>query len=80
MNVWRQGLTYFAGYWGYDPLIMLARLVSNPNIWIGRLTTEQLYAPLFSLPFGGSQLEYSGAIEKLSPHFPYGWEVEPDQP
>lgn len=59
---------------------MLARLNFNPNLWIGRLVDEQLYAPYFMYPFGGNQLEYSGVLEKLAPHFPYGYAVEPDHP
>lgn len=70
---------FYAGF-SYFPLSMLARSLDNPYYWIGNPVGGSTVAPVFALPFGGSQLEYAGAWLKLAPNFPYGYDVEPDHP
>lgn len=70
---------YYAGF-GYYPISMLARLVDSPFEWIGEAINPGDAVPKFSFPFGGSQLEYSGSLTRLTPNFPYGYDVLPDRP
>jgi len=74
------GLNAYYGGFSYYPIKMLARLVASPTVFIARPVTEGAYAPWFSYPFGGSQLQIFGLFDKLAPHFPYGYNVEPDRP
>jgi len=80
MNVMNYGLNFYYAGFGYFPILMLARLVSNPNQWICRPVEEQPLVAGFEYPFGGSQLQFAFTLPKLAPHFPYGYEVEPDHP
>lgn len=79
-NVWEQGMSFYYAGFSYYPIRLLARSLDNPFVWIGEAINPGDNVPTFMVPFGGSQLEYSGSLSRLAPNFPYGYDVEPDRP
>lgn len=64
----------------YQPVDMLARLDATPWLFIGKSALDPPFVPVYTIPFGGSQLEFTSTLPKLAANFPYGYAVEPDHP
>jgi hypothetical protein len=74
MNVYRLGVTHL----GFR---LIARLQGQFNWWL----TDKEYSPGLATLIRGNLLDPSSTvplettvIPKLTPHFPYGWNVDPD--
>lgn len=70
---------YYAGF-GYYPITMLARSLTNPSIYLSQGVFPSPLVVCFEYPFGGSQLQFGSTLPKLAPNFPFGYDVEPDHP
>lgn len=76
---WRW-LVYEGGWWG-GPYPLIARRVDFPQLLVAKFTSSAgdgihlLYDP----GLGQNFVPYAGLpIPPLHPHFPFGWDVQPD--
>lgn len=79
-GVWKYGLAMVEGH---GAVSLAARLLGDgPDTFV--LTNRLngfLQATTYILPGGGFQPDFytEGALNRLTPHFPYGYAVEPDR-
>lgn len=61
-------------------LELAARLQSNPNVAVGKFVVGVPIAGQLLKVIGISTWVLGSPLVKLSPNFPYGYDVEPDHP